>query len=1041
MGSAYHQELSPEDIRKDLLWLERNPNESEGNYVFRSGKYDKLLQILETADLERRRQKEKRLNAQLEAEREAVRIKKEEELRSQKEEERTKQEEKEQHRLREEKEQHRMQVEKKQSRLLEEEEQSRSHEVDDQMKQEVKLQRRTQEVEEQKKQERNKIEESTGNVYHSKIQLELQKRLPAPSNPPSRDILRQCPSAYSRSSAQPEHSSYQGINSEASMSSFKESRPCLQSKNNLKHTSKVVNYSEALPFVQEGTVIRAEWQQMNQHEADFPRNKHLPEELKLLLALREHFLTAKISFEELALWKEQKDLGQSDKRSELTSKKCKGRDIDLCEDDLRAIAEWTTSVDTVTSYGLTEQGQTDQLRLGSRFGRRFPFLRDLARDGILFFSTCPKFDAQYVKYLVSGPYVTFQKGPEMLEMMQRVSTRLGFEETLSFDYIEAMYTDCALETAWNTSKAGHKPAWCSVFQDEDFVVLEYWADLQENQRTGYYDEDFHSKIGCNPIKEMYSFFENAIDDKIATKERARFYFTHDTLLNQVVTFLRLFKDSPPLTDSFRGERQWHVSHFSPFASNFGGTLFRCGAKSDHGSQFKVQFYLNEWPIEFDICNGSVCTWEQVTNIFEEGLGTCDTAAACTGLDTVGAELSDLGRLLICNQEAVLQGLAKDACIQVLTEALSTHCVLLTGKCQGPSEREFIFIAVRYISHQEPVECLLALVDSSASGQELYSCFKNLCSEASVHWKESLLGISMDGTPACTEFYKLFHSEDPNVAEVWNSSHRLDDKIAQKCYNSEWGKKFFGVIDLVKEFFMKDRWFKVLNDLADHVFITQLVVFHKILCVMKETSKVLKFPSDIDIMVVTNCVSRLRDISFLHELMADANMVRDIEGPTLGLIYKMIEAARTVLHDCLQQCATSLRDYLLLRGDSNIDNKLGNFLLLPQSRIQMSRELYVSPISFSAPYELLKEVSGLSSTHPCTFTAASRLLTMPLFPSLKKWTVAKLQENLYKAVPYPTSYLAAIFILQSTAEEVHQIINVKRILGKIQKLQLNSESGP
>ncbi|XP_026288371.1 multiple inositol polyphosphate phosphatase 1-like [Frankliniella occidentalis] len=355
-----------------------------------------------------------------------------------------------------------------------------------------------------------------------------------------------------------------------------------------------------------------------------------------------------------------------------------GRDIDLCEDDLRAIAEWTTSVDTVTSYGLTEQGQTDQLRLGSRFGRRFPFLRDLARDGILlkhgvaartkesaeyfgrgllrqdtstdgydylcdFFSTCPKFDAQYVKYLVSGPYVTFQKGPEMLEMMQRVSTRLGFEETLSFDYIEAMYTDCALETAWNTSKAGHKPAWCSVFQDEDFVVLEYWADLQENQRTGYYDEDFHSKIGCNPIKEMYSFFENAIDDKIATKERARFYFTHDTLLNQVVTFLRLFKDSPPLTDSFRGERQWHVSHFSPFASNFGGTLFRCGAKSDHGSQFKVQFYLNEWPIEFDICNGSVCTWEQVTNIFEEGLGTCDTAAACTGLDTVVKTATSLAK--------------------------------------------------------------------------------------------------------------------------------------------------------------------------------------------------------------------------------------------------------------------------------------------------------------------------------------------------------------------------------------------------------------
>lgn len=754
LGSPNYLELSPEDIRKDLLWVERNPNESERNYILRSKKYENLSQILEKADLERRRKKEEILKSQLEAEREAVRVKKEEELRLQREEQQRIQEEKEQQKMQVEKEQQRMLAEKEQQRMLAEKEQRRIQEEEDQLKQEleVKLQPGIQEVEEQKRQQRNIMKESTGHAYRSTMQLEFQKPL-APSNVPSRDILRHCTPACP-SSAQPEKCSFQGITTEAqssSISSYKESTQCLQS-NNSQNTSRVDHSARPLPLVHEGTLIR---QEMNQHKADFPRNMHLQEEQKLLLLLREHFLTAKISFEELRLWKEEKDLIQ------------------------------------------------------------------------------------------------------------------------------------------------------------------------------------------------------------------------------------------------------------------------------------------------------------------------------------GAELSDLVRLLIDNQEAVLQDLAKDACVQVLTEALSAHCVLLTGKCQGPSEREFIFIAVRYISHQEPVECLLALVDSSASGRELYNYFNNLCFETFLPWKKSVLGISMDGTPACTEFYKLLRSEDPHVAEVWNSSHRLDEKIALKCYSYDWGKKFFGVIDLVRELFMKDRWFKVLlrqcssvehitlvtyeeivnllyycreevckaltkiltiepkvfyivnflkSNLADDGFFTLLVVFHKILSVMKGTSEVLKFSTEIDIMVLTNCYSTLHSKCFMDQLIADGNKVREISGGTMFFIRELRRAAQTVLTECLQQCATSLRDYLQLKGDSNID-KLNEFLLLTPSL--MSHELLVNPISFSTPYELLNKLS-LRVTHPCAFRAASKLLTMPLFPSVKKWTVAKLQKNLFKALPYPSSSLAAMFVLQSTAEEVHQINNVKKIIENVQK---------
>lgn len=342
------------------------------------------------------------------------------------------------------------------------------------------------------------------------------------------------------------------------------------------------------------------------------------------------------------------------------------RAIDLCAADLDSILTWTTHVDQVKAYALMEQGRQDQKLLGRRFGLRLPFLAHASASEITikhgatsrtqesgenfalglfgraektdgydlqsdFFAYCPKFDVDYLLYKVSGPFSTYESSSEMKEVINSISGRLGFEKPLQFSDIEAMFTSCGFETAWNVSKPNVKPAWCKVFQPHDFAVLEYWSDLRENQRTGYFKEDFHKKLGCKPISEMYSYFKDVVKADGKFDEKARFFFTHDTLINQIITFLGLYKDNQGLSaKSANMDRKYRVTRFSPFASNIGGVLFRCAAAAG-SAKYRVQMFLNEAPLQLPGCDGSICSWEQFTAKFGNLHNTCHVTGACLGL--------------------------------------------------------------------------------------------------------------------------------------------------------------------------------------------------------------------------------------------------------------------------------------------------------------------------------------------------------------------------------------------------------------------------
>lgn len=92
-------------------------------------------------------------------------------------------------------------------------------------------------------------------------------------------------------------------------------------------------------------------------------------------------------------------------------------------------------------------------------------------------------------------------------MAQRVSQRLGFTRNLNASQIETMYLECAFEKSWNIYE---RSKWCTVFKEEDLVVLEYAQDLKLYYKSGYGREEKNQQLGCPILRDLYQKFNNTI---------------------------------------------------------------------------------------------------------------------------------------------------------------------------------------------------------------------------------------------------------------------------------------------------------------------------------------------------------------------------------------------------------------------------------------------------------------------------------------------------------------------------------------------------
>ncbi|KAG0716428.1 Multiple inositol polyphosphate phosphatase 1 [Chionoecetes opilio] len=216
----------------------------------------------------------------------------------------------------------------------------------------------------------------------------------------------------------------------------------------------------------------------------------------------------------------------------------------------------------------------------------------------------------------------FTETEQFKKTIHAVSARLGFMHPLSSNEVEAMYDECRFETAWWPTR---KSAWCTAFSFYDFEVMEYHQDLK------YYYEDsyghpLNAKTACQTLNDIRKRFQQAVQSDGEVKPRGLLYFAHDKTVFKVMASLGLFRPAHHLRhDNFEDmkNRVWRSSFVCPFSSNLAFVLYRCAA------EHKVAVFFQGEPLPLtEICQGTVCGWEELQGWLKEKHLSCDLNTLC-----------------------------------------------------------------------------------------------------------------------------------------------------------------------------------------------------------------------------------------------------------------------------------------------------------------------------------------------------------------------------------------------------------------------------
>ncbi|KAJ8943260.1 hypothetical protein NQ318_017277 [Aromia moschata] len=299
----------------------------------------------------------------------------------------------------------------------------------------------------------------------------------------------------------------------------------------------------------------------------------------------------------------------------------KGR---LCREDYDIFRRWRWN-DTVTpdkENTLTNQGVEDMKLLARRFKSKYPQLLQQSYDERSYYfqySNSDRTQSSYQAYIeglfgsdafrvhantmnddrvirpydncktweqnmgenpsTRNEYMRFIERPEYKKMERDVFRRLGFRYNLNDTVIKDIYDMCRYEKAWNVQQ---RSPWCIAFTKNQLKLLEYAEDLKYYYLTGY-GNAMSEKIGCSPLKDLYSRFEKTVNGN-SDGNKATFLFTNSATMQ-------------------------------PCKGN---------------EQYKVMFFLNEVPVEFPECSVGLCDWSTFQQKFQSTVENCNIESFCSG---------------------------------------------------------------------------------------------------------------------------------------------------------------------------------------------------------------------------------------------------------------------------------------------------------------------------------------------------------------------------------------------------------------------------
>ncbi|CAG9827729.1 unnamed protein product [Diabrotica balteata] len=243
---------------------------------------------------------------------------------------------------------------------------------------------------------------------------------------------------------------------------------------------------------------------------------------------------------------------------------------------------------------------------------------------------CPRWqEIESSQFQIGSELQRFKERQDYQKMVRDVFRRLGYRFTLNATVIDDIYNLCRYEKAWNPQP---KSPWCVAFNKNQLKVLEYAEDLKYFFEAGYGNR-MSERIGCNPLKDFYERFERTVNGN-NDGNKASFIFTQTETFLSTLVALGIAKDYNPLTaENYmqQSRRNWKTSTISPFAANLVATLYEC----NRDEKYRVVFFLNESPVEFQECSVGLCNWSTVQQKYQDLVRNCDINKFCNGNSSAG----------------------------------------------------------------------------------------------------------------------------------------------------------------------------------------------------------------------------------------------------------------------------------------------------------------------------------------------------------------------------------------------------------------------
>ena len=311
---------------------------------------------------------------------------------------------------------------------------------------------------------------------------------------------------------------------------------------------------------------------------------------------------------------------------------------DLCLEDINNLAEYSFDLTVEDHKVLMESGKREQEGLGARWRARLPtlindpelmqtratykqrtyasaeaFLRGAYGDNVTyphvivndillrFYDFCPAYNegVNNNNYTFEEEW-KFMEQPAYQDMVLDVSMRVG--TVLTIADVRMAWNLCRYELAEFPDTSKHVSAWCAIFSEENFRVLQYTDDLVFYYKDGY-GHDVNWKMTKPLITEMEMRFNGMV---AGTNDKKVFiYISHSEATDTVLPVLGLYNDSRPLlaSDWPSEDHLWKTSDVISFSHNTALLGLHCPEEEE---PHHVMAFHMERPVVMPACGDLLC---------------------------------------------------------------------------------------------------------------------------------------------------------------------------------------------------------------------------------------------------------------------------------------------------------------------------------------------------------------------------------------------------------------------------------------------------